>query len=88
MPSWRPRSFFDVLPLVFPFFLITQAEDRESPLVWLGWGLLAASVAVQVLIWRVEKADAVGNHHEQVRASHPPHLQHVAGGSSWLSETF
>jgi hypothetical protein len=65
-----------------------QAEDRESPLVWLGWGLLAASVAVQVLIWRVEKADAVGNHHEQVLASHPPRLQQVARGSSWLSETF
>ena len=60
VPSWRPRNFFDaVLPFVFPFFLITQAEDRESPLVWLGWALLAASVAVQILIWRVEKADAV-----------------------------
>jgi len=60
VPSWRPQSFFDaVLPFVFPFFLITQAGDRESPLVWLGWGLLAASVAVQVLIWRVEKAEAV-----------------------------
>lgn len=60
VPAWRPRTYFDaVLPFIFPYFLITQAGDFKSQLVWLGWGLLVASVVVQVLIWRIEKADAV-----------------------------
>lgn len=56
VPAWRPRDRWDVLlPVVFPLWLAVWANDRGSWLVWIGWGLLALAVAVQVAIWLVER---------------------------------
>lgn len=58
IPAWRPRNVWDAFaPFVFPFFLAIWARERDSDLVWLGWGLLLLSAVVQVLIWRVERKE-------------------------------
>ena len=58
VPAWRARAVGDVvLPLVPPLYLGWWAEDRGSRLEWLGWGLLATAVVIQVVIWRQERFD-------------------------------
>lgn len=65
VPTWRAGTFWDVLlPFLFPLYLVWWSEDRGSRLAWLGWGLLAVAVLIQVSIWRLERSDAEVSRHE------------------------
>lgn len=58
VPVWRARDFGDVLvPFGLPMWLASWSEDRGSRLAWLGWGLLATSVVIQIAIWRLERSE-------------------------------
>ena len=58
VPTWRAGTFWNmILPFLFPLYRGWWSEDRGSRLAWLGWGLLAVAVVIQVSIWRLERSD-------------------------------
>ena len=49
VPTWRAADLWDAaLPFVFPLYLLWRSQDRGSRIAWLGWGLLATALVIQV----------------------------------------